>query len=138
MSFSLKSTISKKYRLYLAYWIASVINKKHKSDELKVNSSFEELDSLLAFISELRKTIDEDKFDDDYSYRAMSLINLQISLICKYPFIETQDKEKLISKYAKLNVMLTDNNEIDMEYKRILLAIEKRVLVIKSVILQNL
>ncbi|HIP35938.1 MAG TPA: hypothetical protein EYG85_03695 [Crocinitomix sp.] len=122
----------------IAYWIASVINKKHKNDELKVNSFFEELDSLLELISDLRKTINQDKFDDDYSYRSMSLINLQIDLIFKYEFIECKDTEELITKYAELNTMLTGNDKIDVEYKRILIAIEKRILVIKSEILQKM
>ena len=105
----------------IAYWIASVINKKHKNDELKVNSFFEELDGLFELISDLRKTINENEFNDDYSYRSMSLINLQIDLISKYEFIEREESKELITKYAELDKMLTGNNEINQEYKMILI-----------------
>lgn len=96
----------------IAYWISTKINKKHKNEELIVNNCFEELNSFMTLITDLRKTIKDKEFDDDYSKRAMSLFNLQIDLIGKYNFIKEEHKSKLIQ-------------------------LEKKILVIKSEILQS-
>ena len=49
----------------IAYWIASVINKKHKNNELKISNCFAELDSLLLLLNKLRIAIKDDNFDID-------------------------------------------------------------------------
>jgi len=119
----------------IAYWISSIINKKHKNNELKISNCFDELDSLLVLINRLRETIKNEEFDDDYSLRSMSLINLQIDLIKQYPFIEDENTNTLFNEYEKLNTYLTGSTNIDDNYKHALLALEKRILVIKSQIL---
>jgi len=119
----------------IAYWIASVINKKHKNNELKISNCFAELDSLLLLLNKLRIAIKDDNFDDDYSFRSMSIINLQIDLIKQYPFIEEEHKDALFEDYQKLNKSLTGETTINDNYKIVLLKLEKRILVIKSQIL---
>lgn len=119
----------------IAYWISTVINKKHKDNELKIDNCFEELDNLLKLIIELRDIINTDKFNDDHSYRLMSLLNLQIDLIGKYSFIDKKHQNELTKEYKKLDDKLTGSNTIDSNYKLPLLSIEKRILVIKSEIL---
>ncbi len=121
--------------LGIAYYISTIINKEHKDNELKVSNCFKELDSLLELVSELRQAITDNKFNDDFASRSMSLISLQISLIKRYLYIEDIHIDKLLSYYKKLNTMLTDSDEIDLNYKHQLLAIEKKVFVIKSEIL---
>jgi len=119
----------------IAYWISSIINKKHKNNELKISNCFEELDSLLLLLNELRTTIKNDNFDDDYSFRSMSIINLQIDLIKQYSFINKEHMDALFEDYKKLNISLTGESEINDNYKISLLNLEKKILVIKSQIL---
>lgn len=119
----------------IAYWIASVINKKHKTDELKIHSCFEELNNLEKLISNLRETIKKEKHDDEYINRVKSLINLQIDLVSKYEFIQNEHIIKLKEEYRTLDYMLTGENQIQENYKLSLLSIEKKALVIKSEIL---
>jgi len=119
----------------IAYWIASVINKKHKTDELKIHSCFEELNNLEKLISNLRETIKKEKHDDEYINRVKSLINLQIDLVSKYKFIQNEHIIKLKEEYRTLDYMLTGENQIQENYKLSLLSIEKKALVIKSEIL---
>jgi len=119
----------------IAYWIASVINKKHKTDELKIHSCFEELNNLEKLISNLRETIKKEKHDDEYINRIKSLINLQIDLVSKYKFIQNEHIIKLKEEYRTLDYMLTGENQIQENYKLSLLSIEKKALVIKSEIL---
>lgn len=119
----------------IAYWISSIINKKHKNNELKISNCFDELDSLLELLNDLRITLKDNKFDDDYSFRSMSLINLQIDLVNQYSFIEKKHMDTLLEEYQKLDKFLTGQSDINDKYKLSLLNLEKRILVIKSQIL---
>jgi len=122
----------------IAYYIASIINQKIKKEELVIGNSFEELDYLMKLIIELRDTLqDTNKINIDTSARYISLINLQIDLIKKYSFIEDNHIKKLKQFHSKLDKYLTeDENNINMDYKKQLLFMEKRILVIKSEILK--
>lgn len=122
--------------LLIAYWISSIINKKHKNEELKVSNCFKELEYISDLVIELREVIKKKNLEEDNSNRFMSLLNLQIDLINKYKFINDEHKNKLTYLYQKLDIELTSENNINEEYKHTLLFIEKRILVIKSDILK--
>ena len=121
----------------IAFYIAHVINKKNKNEELKIDNCFQELDHLLKLISELRCEIQSSKEEtlNDALIRFTSLIMLQIELIGKYDFINLSHKTKLTTQYSKLDIELTGDNEIDVNYKQSLLQLERTVLNIKSDIL---
>lgn len=121
--------------ILIALWISIIINKKQKSDELKVSNCFEELENLSNLILELRKLVSDNEFTEDSSNRIMSLINLQIDLIKKYDFIDEENIEKLKKYYKDLDANLTNQNTIDDNYKYPLLLLEKKIYVIKSQIL---
>ena len=121
--------------LAIAVYIASVLNKKHKNHELKLENCFKELISLEKLLQTLR-TIDNTRIQDDYVLnRHTSLIRLQVRLISKYTFINKQDIEKLLQYTSKLDEELTGGSVVDSNYKNIILQFEKRILVIKSNIL---
>lgn len=121
--------------LAIAVYIASVLNKKYKNNELKLENCFKELISLEELLQTLR-TIDNTLIQDDYILnRHTSLIRLQVSLISKYIFIDKKDIEKLLQYTSKLDEELTGDSVIDNNYKNTILQFEKRILVIKSNIL---
>lgn len=120
----------------IVYFIASSINKKHKNEELKIDNCFQELDSLLILLSDLRTAIKDNTDDlEDFIIRFDSLLSLQIELIKKYSFINDSDKEKLSDYYYALSNHLTGEDTVDENYKISLLRIEETVLNIKSDIL---
>lgn len=121
--------------LAIAVYIASVLNKKYKNHELKLENCFKELISLEELLQTLR-TIDNTLIQDDYILnRHTSLIRLQVSLISKYTFINEKDIEKLLQYTSKLDEELTGGSVVDSNYKNTILQFEKRILVIKSNIL---
>jgi hypothetical protein len=121
----------------IAIYIASIISKKQKNQELKIDNCFKELDSLLDLFSKLRNSImlNNNTLEDDL-IRYLALISLQIQLINKYNFISEVYKDKLNQEYYKLNTYLTEEvDEINKNYKHPLLQLEKIILNIKSNIL---
>lgn len=119
----------------IAVYITSVLNKKSKAYELKIENCFKELVALEQYLSTLRE-IDNTHLQDDYLLnRHSSLINLQISLISKYSFIKKEDIEKLKKYYFRLEEELTGSSTVNQNYKNTILQFEKRILVIKSSIL---
>lgn len=124
--------------LFIAMYIASVIAKKQKNVELKIDNCFKELDSLLDLLKELRNFVIANNTDnlEDNLIRYLALISLQIQLVKKYNFIIQSSKDKLDEQYYELNTYLTEEvNEINQEYKYSLLQLEKTILNIKSNIL---
>lgn len=119
----------------IAYYIAQIINKKHKNEELKIHSCFNEIDQLLKLIKDLKKAIKKNKIKDDDSTRFMTLILLQIDLISNYKFVKNVHTDKLMEYYNKLDNTITGTDTVLEEYQFYLLQIEKKVLVIKSDIL---
>lgn len=119
----------------VAIYIASVLNKEHKKNELKIENCFKELLSLEKLIDSLR-TLDDIPLQDDYALnRYTSLIRLQISLISKYPFVNEEDIKKLDDYMSSLDEELTGKEVINQNYKNTIVQFEKRILVIKSNIL---
>lgn len=122
----------------IAMYIASIISKKQKNQELKIDNCFKELNSLLDLFKELRFSIndnDNNKLEDDL-IRYLALISLQIQLIKKYNFISDLYKNKLDEQYYELNTYLTEVvDEINQDYKHSLLQLERTILNIKSNIL---
>jgi len=120
--------------LLIAVYIASVLNKRHKNYELKIENCYKELDRLEDYLKTLREmpTLIP---DEGIINRHSSLVNLQISLITKYSFIKKEHIDKLKKYYSDLDKELSGSNSIDINYKNTILLFEKRILVIKSDIL---
>ena len=155
LSFRLDSIILVFGNLFIAIYIASVINKKHKNNELRIDTCFNELENLSVLLIELRSKIEktmkanfvfnlqitsnEIKLDklEDHLIRYTSLISLQIELINKYEFVCNDYKERLKSLYYNLQKELTSEDTIHQNYKRTILQIEKTILNIKSEILKK-
>jgi|GEM_PF-6226219 len=121
--------------LAIAVYIASILNKGHRNYELKVENCFKELMSLEEYLKTLREMSNKLLKDDYTLNRHSSLINLQISLISKYSFINKTDINKLKEYYLQLNIELTGKDTVDQNYRNTILQFEKRILVIKSSIL---
>lgn len=122
--------------LAIAIYIATIINKKNKNEELKIDSCFKEIDQLLKLIKLLRRSVNKDyQISDDSSFRLMSLISLQIDLIKNYNFINNDHLDKLDQYYRELDQNITGSDIVSEVYLQTLLQIEKRLLVIKSDIL---
>lgn len=125
--------------LMIAVYIASVISKKQKNDELKIDNCFKELNHLLCLLNELRTHIMDEQEEnklDDIKIRYMSLISLQIELVKKYKFIPKHFNDKLAEHYRNLDKSLTSENTICHEdYKHSSLQLERVILNIKSNIL---
>ena len=120
----------------IAYFIAAAITKKHKDTELKITNCFKELDYLLNLVYALRTEIKANNDTlEDFIVRFDSLSSLQIELIKKYSFINSNSKRKLSDEHYKLSKSLTDDSTINDDYKIYLLRIEEIVLNIKSNIL---
>lgn len=121
--------------LLIAVYIASVINKKHKNEELKIEACFKELITLDEYVRELRETTKIQ--DDSLLNRYPSLMRLTIELVSKYNFINNEDIDKLTSLMSILDSELTGDNIVNENYKNTLLQIEKRIIVTKSNILKK-
>lgn len=121
----------------IAIYIASIISKKQKNQELKIDNCFKELNSLLDLFKELRSSINNNNNNlEDNLIRYLALISLQIQLIKKYNFISDLYKNKLDEQYYKLDTYLTEVvDEINQDYKHSLLQLERIILNIKSDIL---
>ncbi len=128
---SLNTVILVAGNFMIAYYVASIINTKNKGQELLVERCFKELESLDEYLNSLQTKKDDEFFIN----RNLSLINLQISLLNKYNFIKQEDMKKLKTYYKRLKNELTESNNIDENYKNTIMQIEKRLLVIKSNIL---
>ena len=121
----------------IALYIASVITKKQKDNELKINNCFQELDNLIKIIDKLRHSIKKNNVStlDDDIIRYSSLISLQIQLINKYEYVKKEHKDNLLRHYGCLDKDLSQENNINDHYKMSLLQLERQILNIKSSIL---
>jgi len=114
----------------IAYYVASIINTKNKSQELLLERCFKELEYLDIFLNLL-----QEKITDDFTVnKNLSLISLQISLLSKYDFVKQEDTDKLTKYYRQLKNELTGST-IENNYKNTIMQIEKRLLVVKNNIL---
>lgn len=131
--------------MLIALYIASIITKKQKNQELRIDNCFKELDCLLNLINELRSSLNDNsnstndsgilQTKEDDIRRYLSLISLQIELIKKYEFISHDFKDKLFAEYYIFDGHLTGSDEINFEYKHSALQLERIILNIKSNIL---
>lgn len=118
----------------IAYYIAKKITKSQKTEELKINNCFKELDYLQQLITELKNGI-KTKCEHDIT-RGISLIMLQIELIKNYSFVPYEIQEKIFNQFKLLEKQLTGEDTIDEGYMFSILQIERTILNIKSKILQ--
>jgi len=125
----------------IAYYITSILSKKNKNEELLVSSCFTELDYLLQLIEELRSNLnnteitENEALQEDILNRYTSLLILQSALIEKYKFIDNHSNEKLKNQVISLEILLTDEETPNPDYKFQLLQVERTILNIKSEIL---
>lgn len=121
--------------LAIALFITAVLSRRHKNQELKIENCFKELVSFEELIKELREIDNTLMQNDSFLNRITSLTRLQIELISKYPFIQENDIQTLKKWSSQLDKELTGSQTVDQNYKNTIVQIEKRILVIKSNIL---